>query len=76
MRNDTYDYLGDTANKLKTRIYNHIHAFKKPRLKNATSISKLIWKLKDHDMLYKVHWETTAKAISYKIRDCPFGYVH
>lgn len=66
---DGFYYVGATANKLKTRINNYIYTFRNPSLKNATSLSKLIWRLKNEGRDFTVQWEIIANTTSYAIGD-------
>ena len=53
---NTETYVGLTENTLKTRYHNHTSSFRNKSNKNATELSKHIWKLKASNMyVYIIH---------------------
>ena len=70
--NGIFNYIGATGNKLKIRITNHLHSFRNIKLRYSTSLSKLIWELKERHVKFKVKWEIIKKSRKYQLgnRDC------
>lgn len=58
-------YIGCPANSFEI-LRNHMNTLKNPNLLNATSLSNLIWELKDEDRDYILGWEIICKNKSYK----------
>ena len=58
-------YLGTAANTFKERFRNHKLSFTNDRYKNNTSLSKYIWKLKEDQVPFQVHWSAVGKAPTY-----------
>ena len=46
-------------------IYIHLSSFKDPKKKNATELSKHIWRLKENNMEVTITWEMVARAKPY-----------
>ena len=55
-------YIGLTGTDFKTRYNNHMHSFRHVRNKNATELSKYVWKLKDDNINYNIDWKIISKA--------------
>ena len=55
-------YIGMTGNSFKTRYYNHIKSFKNKRYKNATELSKYIWKLKEKGVEHTITWKKLRQS--------------
>ena len=49
----------------KTRYRNHLSSFKDPKKKNATELSKHIWRLKENNIEFTITWEIVARAKPY-----------
>ena len=58
-------YVGLTATEFKTRYRNHLSSFKDPKKKNATELSKHIWRLKENNIEFTITWEIVARAKPY-----------
>ena len=58
-------YVGLTATSLKTRLANHKASFKAKEKRNATELSKHIWKLKENNIDYTINWKILSKARRY-----------
>ena len=67
---ETYVSLTDSL--FKIRWANHKQSFEKPELKNATELSKCIWKLKEQKVNHSIKWRIIDKAPSYtnKTKKC------
>ena len=50
-------YVGLTENTFKTGYLNHTSSFRNKTKRNATELSKHIWKLKDSNTLYTINWK-------------------
>ena len=57
--------VGLTATEFKTRYRNHLSSFKDPKKKNATELSKHIWRLKENNIEFTITWEIVARAKPY-----------
>ena len=55
-------YIGLTATSFKTRWRNHRSSFKTRNPKNATTLSKHIWKLEDENEQFEVSWKIVSRA--------------
>ena len=68
----TETYIGVTETEFKTRYNNHKQSFVKERLKNATELSKYIWRLKADNSEYNISWKVvgTAKPYSNTSKRC------
>ena len=55
-------YIGLTANSFKDRWRNHRSNFKTRNPKNATALSKHIWKLEDQNIQHEVSWAIVSRA--------------
>ena len=60
--NTQESYIGLTATEFKTRYNNHVHSFKHCTNRNATELSKHVWKLKDRKLDYTIDWKIITKA--------------
>ncbi len=58
-------YVGLTETEFKTRLANHKQSFSKEKLRNATELSKFIWKLKEENIEYKIDWTILGRAKPY-----------
>jgi hypothetical protein len=58
-------YIGLTENEFKVRYRNHKQSFNNKALKNATELSKHVWKLKDRGISYIINWKIIGKAKPY-----------
>ena len=63
--NESQTYVSLTENTFKTRYLNHICSFRNKSKKNATELSKHIWKLKDSNILYTINWKINKKSQPY-----------
>ena len=65
-------YIGLTENKFKIRYGNHKHSFRQIALRNATSLSKHVWKLRDKGIPHSIKWRiiTQSKAYSPSTKKC------
>ena len=61
----TSQYFGSCETDFKTRYRNHTHSFKNIKLKNVTTLSKEIWKLKENGQNPTIKWEIIKHAKSY-----------
>ena len=59
------NYIGLTDNTFKTRYNAHTSSFRNENKRYATTLSKLIWSLKDKGIQYSIKWRTVAKCSSY-----------
>ena len=59
-------YVGLTATPFIERYRNHVYSFNKPQMKNATELSKYIWKIKEEGRNYEIKWEIIRRAKAYK----------
>ena len=58
-------YIGLTATDFKTRYRNHKASFRQEARKNATELSKYLWRLKEEGKEYTVTWKVVARAKPY-----------
>ena len=58
---ETETYTGLTENSFKTRWRVHDSSFKNKHL-SKTELSKYIWKLKDRNIPYQIHWQKIGRA--------------
>ena len=70
--NEESTYLGQASTTFKKRFSNHMKSFKNKMYRNSTSLSKLIWSLKESDIPYSIKWNVEAQAPSYSTasRNC------
>ena len=61
----TDTYIGLTCNTLKRRITAHNSNFRTRNPKNATALSRHIWKLQDEKSEYDVSWKIMGRAKKY-----------
>ena len=68
----TATYIGLTETSFKTRYANHKQSFSNENLKNATELSKHVWKLKNDKIEHQIKWKIVAKANAYnnKTKKC------
>ena len=64
-KNEMETYVGLTETEFKTRYNNHKTSFNTPSKKNATELSKHIWKLKESNLEYNIEWSIIGKAKPY-----------
>ena len=55
-------YIGLTENTFKTCYLKHTSSFRNKTKRNATELSKYIWKLKDSNTLYTINWKIIKKS--------------
>lgn len=55
-------YIGLTSTDFKARLYNHQTSFKNSGKRQATELSKYIWKLKDEKAEYTIDWKIITRA--------------
>jgi hypothetical protein len=55
-------YIGLSEPPFKDRFRNHKSSFKTRNPKNATALSKHIWKLEDENVQFKVSWKIVSRA--------------
>ena len=58
-------YIGLTDKQFKTRYNAHTSSFRNEAYRNATSLSKYIWSLKDKGTEFNIRWRTISKCNSY-----------
>ena len=65
-------YVGLAATTFKLRLANHKSSFKCQSKRNATELSKHIWRLKDNNLTYSIKWKILCRAPHYsnKTRKC------
>ena len=61
----TDTYIGLTSNTLKQRITAHKSNFRTRNPKNATALSRYIWKLQDDKIEHEVSWQIMGRAKKY-----------
>ena len=61
----TETYIGLTENSFKARFSNHKQSFQKESLKNATELSKCVWKLKLKNLPYNITCSIVGRAKLY-----------
>lgn len=59
-------YYGICESDFKTRYNNHTKSFRSRKYENETELSKLVWKLKDDNANYAIHWSIEKNAGRYK----------
>ena len=63
--NTTESYIGLCETDFKARYSNHKTSIKHNNKRNATELSKYIWKLKDQNINYNLNWTIIKQAQSY-----------
>ena len=63
--NGVQTYVGLTSTTFKCRLGNHKKAFKNPNYRTDTSLSKLIWDLKDSETDFSLEWKMLGRAKPY-----------
>ena len=58
-------YIGHTENTFKTRHNGHKSSFNNKQYRNATALSQYVWKLKDSNTSYSIHWKILKKCKAY-----------
>ena len=58
-------YIGITENEFKTRYNQHTSSFRLNHKKSATTLSELIWKLKESKTAYHLSWAVIERAQPY-----------
>ena len=58
-------YIGQTSTTFKTRYSVHKASFNKKEKRNSTELSKYIWKLKEENTTYQIHWKILRKEKPY-----------
>ena len=58
-------YAGLTENTFKSRYLSHTSYFRNKTKRNATELSKHIWKLKDSNTSYTINWKIIKKSQPY-----------
>ena len=64
-KTDKGTYVALTDSMLKIRLAKHRQTFEEKQLKNATELSKHIWKLKEKHVNCSIKWKVVGKAPSY-----------
>lgn len=59
-------YFGSCETDFKTRYRNHTHSFKNIKLKNVTTLSKEVWKLKENNQEFHITWDIVKHAATYR----------
>ena len=62
-------YYGLCETEFKTRFNNHIHTFKSEQKRNATELSKEVWRIKEEGKIPSIEWQIVKKAKPYKCGD-------
>ena len=62
----TSTYFGACSTTFKLRHSNHKQSFKNPLLKHQTTLSSLVWKIKDSGQNFEINWEILEKSRSYQ----------
>lgn len=62
---NTETYVGLTDTEFKIRLANHKQSFEKEKLRNATELSKHIWKLREKNTEYELSWKILGRAKAY-----------
>ena len=62
---ENHTYIGQAGQSFKERLNNHTKTFRNKKYENTTTLSKLIWKLKEDNRNYKIDWSIIAKAPTY-----------
>ena len=62
----TSTYFGACEGEFKQRYNNHTKSFRLRKYENDTELSKIIWKLKDQNAEYTLHWSMEKNAGCYK----------
>ena len=62
---NTESYVGLTENSFKYRYANHKSSFNNTRTRNATELSKYIWRLKETNTDYTISWRIIKRARAY-----------
>ena len=60
-----WTYTGLTSNTFKKRLYGHNWDFNHESCRTNTTLSGLIWSLKDDDIDYTISWSQQARAPTY-----------
>ena len=60
------DYTGLTAQTFKQRYNAHQHSMRDNRYRHSTSLSKLVWALKDEQIGNNIQWSVLRKANEYQ----------
>ena len=65
-------YVGLTKNTFKTRYLNHTSSFRNKSKRNATELSKHMWKLKNTNTSYTINWKIikSSQPYSNKTKRC------
>ena len=63
--NNTETYIGLTDNSFKTRYNAHTSSFRNESKRNSTTLSQVIWKLKDSNIPHTISWSIISKAKAY-----------
>ena len=58
-------YTGLTEKDFKSRWSNHKHLFQNEEQKNATELSKHVWKLHDRNINHRIKWDIIGRARPY-----------
>ena len=60
--NNVSTYYGQCEGEFKTRFNNHTKSFRQVRYRNETTLSALIWKLKEDGSNYNIKWSIATYA--------------
>ena len=64
--NKEESYIGLTDNTFKTRYNGHTSSFRNEQYRNATTLSKYIWTLKDKSINYSLKWKIIDRGRAYQ----------
>jgi hypothetical protein len=62
---DKQTYIGLTATDFKARYTNHKFSLTHSDKRNATELSKHVWKLRDNNTPYELSWAVVKKSYAY-----------
>lgn len=63
---NTHVYYGTSEGEFKTRYNNHTKSFRHQKNRNETELSKLIWSLKEKNVVHTLSWSIAARASPYR----------
>ena len=59
-------YYGQCEGEFKSRYNNHTKSFRHVKHRNKTTLSNLIWKLKEENKPYELRWSIAARTSPYR----------
>ena len=65
-RGSGHFYIGMASGKFKNRFYNHKKSFNDERYAKFSELGKFVWKLKNRNVQFKVHFESIAFSKPYR----------